>query len=427
MTLSPVERVRILIVDDHALIRDSLRVLLSSRPEWSVCGEAVDGLDAIHKAKLLTPSIVLMDISMPVMNGIEATRVIRQEVPSAQVVMVSQNHPSIVSRQAAEVGAAAYVPKTELARSLLPTIDGLLGSESASHSQVGRPTNRTAPLRPIDFEDFAESAPFALHWVGADGTILWANQAELDMLGYERAEYIGHNIAEFHADATVLEEILTRLSRGERLHEYEANLRSKSGSIRKVLITSSVLFEDGKFRHTRCFTFDITDRRRTEQDSALLAAILDSSDDAIFSKNLDGVITSWNKSAERAFGYSAKEAVGRHTSLILPSDRLKEEADIIHRLKEGQRIDHFQTVRTCKDGTTRDVSLTILPIRNSAGVVLGACTVARDITRQNQVERELRESQWRFQAIAEGLETEVQKRPQELKDRGDKANFHPSN
>ena len=80
-----------------------------------------------------------------------------------------------------------------------------------------------------------------------------------------------------------------------------------------------------------------------------------------------------------------------------------------------------------KDGTTRDVSLTILPIRNSAGVVLGACTVARDITRQNQVERELRESQSRFQALAEGLETEVQKRAQELEDLGDKANFQPPN
>ena len=100
--------------------------------------------------------------------------------------------------------------------------------------------------------DFVETSTISLHWVGADGTILWANQAELDLLGYTREEYIGRNIAEFHADALVIEEILACLSRGETLRDHPARLRHRDGSIRHVLINSSVLFEDGEFIHTRC-------------------------------------------------------------------------------------------------------------------------------------------------------------------------------
>jgi PAS domain S-box-containing protein len=115
------------------------------------------------------------------------------------------------------------------------------------------------------YREFAESATIALHWVGPDGIILWANQAELDMLGYSAEEYIGQHIAKCHVDAPALDDILTRLCRGEKLREYEARLRAKDGSIRHVLIDSSVLFENGKFIHTRCFTRDITESKRSEQ------------------------------------------------------------------------------------------------------------------------------------------------------------------
>ena len=106
--------------------------------------------------------------------------------------------------------------------------------------------------------DFVETSTISLHWVGADGTILWANQAELDLLGYTREQYIGRNIAEFHADEAVINDILACLSRGETLRDHPARLRHRDGSIRHVLINSSVLFEDGKFVHTRCFTRDVT-------------------------------------------------------------------------------------------------------------------------------------------------------------------------
>lgn len=114
-----------LIADDHELFRRELRALLESRPDWRVCGEAIDGIDAVEKAKELRPHVVLMDISMPRMNGIEATKIIRGQVPESRVVLVSQNDPQIVSRQAAEVDAWGYVSKSHVTRDLVPTLERL--------------------------------------------------------------------------------------------------------------------------------------------------------------------------------------------------------------------------------------------------------------------------------------------------------------
>jgi PAS domain S-box-containing protein len=119
----------------------------------------------------------------------------------------------------------------------------------------------------LELKDFVDNATVGLHWVGPDGKILWANNAELDLLGYSPDEYIGHNIIEFHADRATIDDILTRLSSNQAIHDYEAPLRTKDGSIRHVAISSNVLFEDGRFIHTRCFTRDITDRKRLEAEA----------------------------------------------------------------------------------------------------------------------------------------------------------------
>ncbi len=124
-----------------------------------------------------------------------------------------------------------------------------------------------------------------------------------------------------------------------------------------------------------------------------LAAIVTSSDDAIISKSLDGVIQTWNRGAEQIFGYLAEEAVGRPITIIIPQDRLDEEMNILRRVRGGARIDHFQTVRRTKDGQLLDISLTVSPVRNAAGEIIGASKCARDITKQKHAETALRRAQ----------------------------------
>jgi PAS domain S-box-containing protein len=158
-------------------------------------------------------------------------------------------------------------------------------------------------------------------------------------------------------------------------------------------------------------------RQKADKAIGLLAAIVDSSDDAIVSKTLEGVITSWNQGAEKLFGYTAQEAVGQHISLIIPADRKNEEKTILARLSRGERIDHFDTIRVRKDGRTVDISLTISPVTDGAGKIIGASKIARDISERKQTERALRESEDRFRTLADALETQVQFRTQELQRR----------
>ncbi|PYT96914.1 MAG: hypothetical protein DMG38_21980 [Acidobacteria bacterium] len=140
-------------------------------------------------------------------------------------------------------------------------------------------------------------------------------------------------------------------------------------------------------------SIDVTERKRGEQATRLLAAVVESSHDAIVSKDLDGIITSWNKGAERLFGYAAEEAVGQHITLIIPPDRRDEERAIIERLMRGEGVDHFETVRIRKDGSLLDVALTISPIKDAAGGIVGASKLARDITERKRAEDALRQAQ----------------------------------
>lgn len=502
-----------------------------------------------------------------------------------------------------------------------------------------------------ELTDFFENASVGIHWVRSDGIIKRVNQAELDMLGYNREEFVGSHIADFYVDQEVIEDILQKLSEGEKLHNREVRMRCKDGTIRHVLVSSNVYREDGEFIHTRCITRDITERKNTQEElenltaeseqqkrlyeaiisstpdlvyvfdlnyrfifandallemwgrtreesigkslleigyepwhaemhereidqviatkqpvqgevsfshaklgqrtydyifvpviddngmveavagttrdvterkeveeacrkseekyrslfekmdegfcilemqfdenknpvdwryletntafeeqtglknvegkfasnlmpdleehwfekygkvaltgepiqfedyagelerwfeisafrigepeeqkvavlfnniterkqneisNAYLGAIIDNSDDAIISKDLNGIITSWNDSAERIFGYTAEEAIGQPITILVPDERLDEETRILNQLRQGERIDHFETIREHKNGTRLNISLTISPIKDSEGSIVGASKIARDITDLKQA-REKRE------------------------------------
>jgi PAS domain S-box-containing protein len=270
---------RVLIADDHEVVRKGVRSLLLTQQQIDVCGEAVDGRDAVEKTKLLHPDLVLMDISMPNLNGLEATREIRSISPTTEVVILSQHETSQMAQEAFNAGALGYVVKSSISRNLFAALE-----------KVGR------------------------HETFFDPSI--------------------------------------------------AGPKNSSNDAQDILQNRSAL----------------------ERSRLRMAAIVESCNDAIISKDLEGLITSWNASAERIFGFTANEAIGQPIMIIIPTELQEEEAQILKRIKSGEYIDHYETVRVTKDKKRKCVSLSISPVRDSEGRIVGASKIAHDTTEQRQSE-----------------------------------------
>lgn len=270
-----------------------------------------------------------------------------------------------------------------------------------------------------------ELSPMAAYAVRApDGVIAWFNSRAAALWG--RMPAVGDTDERFcgafklyHPDGTYMKHCETPvalvLNTGASVHEEEVVIERPDGTC----VTVSVHIDPIRDKHGAIvgainFFHDISERKQAERVKSLLAAIVDSSEDAIISKNLDGVITSWNKSSERLFGYSVEEAIGQNISFIIPPDRRDEEQTILERLRRGERIEHFETVRVRKDGKTVDVSVTISSVKDDSGRVTGASKTARDISERKRLDRMLRENEEQLRTFADELETQVQSRTREL-------------
>ena len=213
------------------------------------------------------------------------------------------------------------------------------------------------------------------------------------MLGYQPQEYVGRNFADFIEKPAVAADLLRRLRACENVRGYELRLRSSDGSWRWVRLDASPWLQDGGYLHARCFVLDIGEKKRADEVQIKLAAIVESSDDAIISKDLNGVITSWNAAAERILGYTAEEMIGKPVTTIIPLDLQRDETEILRRIQAGESIEHFETVRVTKSGQRIDVSLTISPVRDPHGTIIGAAKILRDVTRQKKLEAALRSTE----------------------------------
>jgi PAS domain S-box-containing protein len=577
---------RILIVDDHEVVRRGVRSLLSTNSGFEVCGEAVDGVDAIAKATELRPDVITMDISMPNLNGLEAAREIRRILPDVHILFLSQHDVPEMLQQALNAGADGYVVKSAVSTNLVaaleklrrgersfdPTMHGSAHSaidtqeilqrsvafekalrESEGQLQLALEASSTALfewdilanrgqwnpqmaaiygftpeaneitsegwLRLFHPDDsprllkeaeqtFRDKADFHFEFrtVKPDGSVRWilskgrvvrdAAGKPIRLLG-THTDITQRKLAEERAYAAVRQqhaffELADRLHRAKSLEDvYSAafdaiftalqcdrssvllydtadvmrfvSWRGLSDAYRQATdghspwkpdqvnaapicmsdVASADLGESlkavilsegiqalafiplvshgrliGKFMvyydapHAfspeetevaltiaRQLAFGI-ERKRADQEvrqgdeaQYRLAAIVESSEDAIVSKNLDGIITSWNSAAQRIFGFTPDEAVGRSISIIIPPELQDEEKHILSRLRAGERIEHFETIRQTKDGRRRHVWLTISPVRDSSGRVIGASKIARDVTERKQIEQVLKEAE----------------------------------
>jgi PAS domain S-box-containing protein len=256
-----------------------------------------------------------------------------------------------------------------------------------------------------DLEDFFENGVVGLHWVASDGSILRVNQAELDLLGYTREEYVGRHIAEFHADKPVIDDILARLTRGEKLDKYGARLKAKDGSIKHVLISSNVHFRDGQFINTRCFTLDVTDLKKAEtalrESDQRLRATHERAFAGIAEVDLQGRFLRANARFCEITGYSADELLNCGFGSITYPEDVAPDMDNFAALVSGQ-TDTYQIEKRFlrKDGTTIWVAVSASIVRDDHGQPLYGLRIVQDIT-------ELKRSQARQKLLLDELNHRV--------------------
>jgi PAS domain S-box-containing protein len=220
-----------------------------------------------------------------------------------------------------------------------------------------------------------------------DGVIEFWNMGAERLYGYAADEAVGHSSHALLQTKFPLDfgELRSQL---QKEHSWSGELHHVCKDGREVVVDSRMQLLGGTVLEVNR---DVSERKEVEAahlESELrlrsLASIVESSDDAIVSKNLDGIITSWNRGAERVFGYSAEEAVGQPITILIPEERMNEERDILTRIRRGEHIDHFETIRRRKHGSLIAVSLTVSPVKNAAGRIIGASKIARDITEQKR-------------------------------------------
>ncbi len=222
-----------------------------------------------------------------------------------------------------------------------------------------------------------------------NGIIITWNEAAERVFGYRADEIVGQSILRLFPPELQHEEeeILSKLRAGQRIEHYETTRLKSNGERISVSVTiSPIRDETGKVIAASKIARDISDRRQNDELHFRLAAIVDSADDAIISKDLNGIVRSWNAGACRMFGYTAEEMIGQSILKIVPDELRYEEDEILRKLRSGERIDHYETVRQKKNNETIEVSVTISPIRDSSGKVIGASKIARDISDRKRVE-----------------------------------------
>ena len=280
-----------------------------------------------------------------------------------------------------------------------------------------RDTPSAAPTESL-LAAIVESSDDAIVSKDLNGVITsWNRGAEL-IFGYSPDEVIGKSITIIIPQERLQEEprILEQIRKGEKIDHFETVRRRKDGSQVEVsLSVSPVRNSAGEIIGASKIARNISDRKFATRQMSRLVAIVESSDDAIIGKDLDGIITTWNRGAEALFGYTADEAIGESVTILIPRDRIDEEPEILSRIRSGLKVDHYETIRRRKDGRLINVSLSVSPIFDAKGDVVGASKIARDISDRLAAESDRRDKEM-LRRLLEAQESERNRIARDLHD-----------
>ncbi len=377
---------RILILED---VQDDAELMLLELRRAGLCGASQrvwTQAAFVEAASRFLPHVILADFSLPGIDGLAALEIRQELCPDTPFIIVSGSLGEERAVSVLRAGATDYVLKHHLAR-LAPAVRRALAERSAQRDRRRIARQLEAERRLLSAVLDRSAALIAL--ADTSGRLVRINAAAAEACGVPGAQAHGQPYWDLFAEpghAALSREALLRV-RESRPAAPPQPWRDTTRTGRVILWSASLLDEPGSSGEAIVLTgIDVSGQQREDEARTRLATIVDSSDDAILSKTLDGVIASWNRGAERIFGYTAAEAIGRNTQMLVPPRCEADEQQILQRLRAGESISHFETVRLRKDGQEISVSTTISPMRDAAGRVVSASTITRDISQRKRLE-----------------------------------------
>jgi len=383
---SPADRV--VVVDDNTDMRKYVEGLLAQNYQVTAIADGEAALKAIRQHP---PDLVITDVMMPGLDGFGLLQAIRSDdrTASIPVIMLSARAGEEARVEGAAAGTDEYLVKPFSARELVACVEKHL-----TLHRVRREAEKRMRESEERFRSLATSTYYSIYRMAPD----WSEMRDLNGAGF--LADIGEPSQDWLQEYILPEdqpEVLHAIQeaiRSRSIFDLEHRVRRADGSVGWAHSRAiPLLNEQGEIAEWLGAASDVTDRKNHQESVSRLAAIVDSADDAIISKDLNGIIRTWNPGATRMFGYTAEEAVSRSILMLIPEDLQYEEAQILAKLRAGERIDHYETVRRKKNGDTFEVSITVSPIRDESGAVTGASKIARDISDRRRIERLLLQSE----------------------------------
>lgn len=359
-------------------------------------GCLADGLNHLTRGQ---PDVILLELDLPDSQGVDSVRRLQSRVPGTAVIALSRSGSEATGIQAIHYGAQDYLAKNHLDRDNL--------RRAIFHARERQQSQAALYESEARFRIMFERAAVGLALVDVDGYFTVVNQRLCDMLGYSLPELVHKRFTDiiYDDDLEKGQDSATRLLTGE-LQDSTLETRSvrKDGRIIWInLAVTLVRTETGESQHFLVLVQDITDRKEAEKARAYLAAIVESSEDVIIGKTLDGTITSWNAAAERIYGWSADELIGQSVFKLFPPGADEEYRYIMGKLGQGESVSQLETKRVRKDGKLIDIALTVSPIKDKDGHIIGASTIARDITALKWAQAAREESEQRLRQLTDNI------------------------